>query len=267
MPKQMVEPTIKELSGVDHPAHLTEGWLMMKGASPEVSLMLARAEAIAKGLDPASVTLPVTPATNRSEMNLTDEQRAAMSPEAQTYVKSLEDAATAAATAAANAVSKSAEDLSAEEFEKSLASLPEPVRKSIAETQRRAADAEKIAKSLYDERETNRFEAMAKELVHLPGVDTVTGTFATTMRKAAESNPAAFDEVFKVLKAADGAIALSDTYGEIGTAVIGSGTAASSIEAIAKGLQDKDPDLSYPEAMVKAAESHPELYAQHRKEV
>ena len=51
-PRQMVRPRIKEISGVDHPAHLTEGWLLMKDASPETAAILADAEAIAKGIAP-----------------------------------------------------------------------------------------------------------------------------------------------------------------------------------------------------------------------
>lgn len=249
MPKRMVEPTIKELSGVDHPAHLSEGWLMMKDASPETARLLADAELIAKGFDPrnhdrtGSVTMPIS-----------DAERAALPDSVQDYIKSLESSA-----APSN-------DTDADLFEKSLAALPKEVRKSIRDTQKRAADAEAMVKSLHDDRERSRFEAMAKELSHLPGVD-ADGEFAATMRKAAESNSGAFDEIFKVLKAADAAIDMSGTYGEIGSAVIGAGTAAHSIEAVAKGYQSEDPSLSYPEAMVKAAESHPELYAQHRKEV
>jgi len=255
----MVEPTIKELSGVDHPAHLREGWLVVKDASPETADLLFRAECIAKGIDPTSVTSATTATTGASAMpTLTDEERAALPETAQEYIKSLETAAAAAAPAA---------DLDADAFEKSLASLPEPVRKSIRDTQKRAADAEAMAKALHDERETSRFEDLAKQLARLPGVD-ANGEFATTMRKSAESNAAAFDGIFKVLKAADAAIAEAATWGaEIGSSVIGANSAAGSLQAIAKDMQAKDPELSEAEAMTKAAEANPELYAQHRKEV
>ena len=70
MAQRMVQPTIKEISGVDHPAHLSEGWLMMKGVSPEIALQLARAEAIAKGLDPTSVTLPSSTETHKGSATM-----------------------------------------------------------------------------------------------------------------------------------------------------------------------------------------------------
>lgn len=264
----MVEPTLTELSGVDHPAHLTEGWLMMKGASPEIAQMLANAELIAKGIDPASVTSPVPNATLRSGSmadGLDDTIRAALPDEVQTYIKSLEDDAAAVTTS--TAITKSAEDLDAEEFEKSLAGLPEGVRKSISTMQRETAAAKAMAKSLHDAAEDTRFEDMAKQLTNLPGVDDKGGEFASVMRKAAESNPAAFDGIFKVLKAADSAIEQSNAWGaEIGSSAIGEGSAAASLEGYAKSYQAEDKDLSYPEAMVKAAELHPELYNQHRKE-
>lgn len=260
----MVEPTIKELSGVDHPAHLTEGWLMMKGVSPELAQMLADAELIAKGIDPTSVTSPVSNATLRSGSmadGLDDAARAALPEGVRDYIKSLEDGAVEAL------VTKSADDDDAEAFEKSLAGLPEPIRKSIRQTQRDAAEAIQKSQRLEDAAENSRFEEMAKELVHLPLVDTAEGKFAQTMRKSAASNPAAFDEIFKVLKAADAAVAQGNLIGkEIGSSAIGEGTAAASLEGYAKSYQAEDADLSYPEAMVKAAEEHPELYNQHRKE-
>ena len=34
MARKLVKLNIKETSGVDHPAHLTEGWVVMKSADP-----------------------------------------------------------------------------------------------------------------------------------------------------------------------------------------------------------------------------------------
>jgi hypothetical protein len=262
----MVSPTINEISGVDHPAHLTEGWLMMKDASPETALLLARAEAIAKGLDPTSVTLPGNTETHKgsvSTMPITDEVRATLAPEVQEYMKSLEDSA---ATATITKSIAAAADLSAAEFEKSLSSLPEPVQKSIMENQRRTIAAETMAKSLVDAAEDSKYEAMAKSLSHLPNVP-ATG-FGSVLRKAAESNPTAFDEVLKVLKASDAAIETSGLFKEIGTGAPGAANAEDSILAIAKSLvaADTTGELSLADAVSKAALDNPDLYSAHRKE-
>lgn len=241
---------------------------MMKDASPETLLLLVRAEAIAKGIDPTSMTLDslnldLSKGVGSMPAPLTDEQRSALDPTVASYLKSLEDAE---AERVAKAIDESDSDADAALFEKSLAGLAEPVRKSIMAQQARNAENERMLKSLHNDSENAKFEAMAKSIAHLPGVDT-DGAFASVMRKAATSNPTAFDGIFKVLKSADAAIVESGFFGEIGSALGGTpDSAVGSIEAIAKSLVKEDPTLSLADAFSKAAEENPELYAQHRKE-
>lgn len=198
-------------------------------------------------------------------MPISDEVRATLPPEALEYIKALEaDAVTPAATGPSDA------DVEAAEFEKAMSGLPEPVRKAMIATQRENVVQKAQLRALTDERETERFEDMAKGLVHLPGVDQPAdgkpSEFAATMRKSAESNPAAFDGVFKVLKAADAAIAESGFFKEIGTGAIGASNAEDSIIAIAKAAVAKDPTLDLSEQIAVAAEANPDLYAQHARE-
>lgn len=250
-PRQMVRPRIKEISGVDHPAHLTEGWLLMKSADADTAAILAEAEAVAKGIAPAT--------TKESNMGLAPEVRSALPDDVAEYIKSLEDDVTKA-----KAVRKSAKD-EAKEFEKALEGMAPSVQEQFRKQQRSLAEAEAVSKALFDERETARFEEMAKSLVHLPGV-TPAG-FGSTLRKAADTTDAAtFDGIFSVLKAADAAIKESGLFKEIGTGHHGTSDAQASLEAIAKELQTKDNGLTYSEAIVKAAELNPDLYAQHRQE-
>lgn len=236
----MFEPTITEISGVDHPAHLTEGWIVQKALDT------------AKGLDTGTL-LPTRDPSKGSVMPITDEARAALDPEVAEYVKSLEAAAVAPAPV----------DDSAEEFEKAMAGLPPAVRKAMVAQQRETVVTKAQLKALTDEREDAKFEAMAKALVHLPGVG---DGFASVMRKAAESNPAAFEEVFKVLKSADTAVEQSGFYKEIGTGHTGAAPGEDEIIAIAKAAVAKDPSLDLSEEIAKAADANPDLYAQHRKE-
>ena len=192
-------------------------------------------------------------------MGMTQEVRDALPDDVAEYVKSLEDAV------ATKTMEKSAK-ADAKEFEKSLEGMAPIVKERFRQDQRRIAEAESMAKSLFAERETGRFEAMAKELLHLPSV--TSAEFGPVLQKgAASTDEATFDEIFSVLKAADGAIKVSGLFKEIGTGHGGSGDSAlGSIEAFAKELQAKDESLTYADAVVKAAEQHPDLYATHRME-
>ena len=212
-PRQMVRPRIKEISGVDHPAHQTEGWLMMKSVDAESAEILAEAEAIASD--------------NYAEADFAKESHMDMDFD--------------------------------EEFSKELDGMAPMVKAQFLKQQ------EQIA-SLNEEREEMRFEEMAKSLLHLPRV--TVSEFGPVLRKAAyNTDEETFGALFEVLKSADNAIAQSGLYREIGTGMGGSpDSPAGTIEAIAKSLVSEDSSLTYAEAVVKAAEANPDLYAQHRQE-
>ena len=257
MPRQMVNPKINEVSGVDHPAHLIEGWLALKDASPETILLLARAEAVAKGLDPNTVTLR----GNEMPDPLAKDVVEALPADVQSYIKALEDAAKGDDAVTKTATAPLSE---AEQFEKAMDSLPEPVREAVRKSQHEAAEAKAVAKTLFDASEDAKFAAIAKSLDHIPGTD---DSFAADLRKVASVDQVAFDNIMKALKAANAGIAEGRLYKELGAAgdaAEGSGQAA--LEAVAKSLQKEDPKLSYEVALAKAAESHPDLYTQHRRE-
>lgn len=157
-------------------------------------------------------------------------------------------------------------------FEKAVSGLPLEVRKGLIATQRRAAEAESLAKTLLDDREDQRFEAIAKELLHLPGVDAFSEeqSFAKALRTVNDAvEPETFSGLLSVLKAADSALAQSGLFKEVGTSGGGAGGASSagaSIEGFAKALRDADPELTVPDSVAQAAMEHPELYSQHRVE-
>ena len=295
MPQQIIEPTIEEISGVRRAANLSEGWMVMKDASPETALLLAQAEALAKGL-PTPTT--ITPPAEGTKMELTKEVREAADPAVQTYLKALEtrlakaqadhgwndddgdghcDTADCDFNKDSHPMTKSADlapgatqaDLERAAFEKAVTTLPPEARDFFLKQQRETAEATRIAKGLFDERESMRFEAMAKELVNLPGAPVA--EVATLLRKASEGmdDDDKFAKLFQILKAADTAIHDSGLWKEIGTgAASGAGTGADdALEAFAKGLRAADPTLSEADSIVKAAEENPELYAQYRAEM
>jgi hypothetical protein len=220
----MVAPKVDEVSGVDRAANRHQGWLMLKSESGE-------------------------------NMDLSAEDRAGLSEPVLKYLESLE-----------TAVTKSEDDAAgdADLFEKSISALPAPVRTQLLKQQRESAEAVKIAKSLQEEKATDKFEKQARSLVNLPGVSAAT---ATVLRKSHDADPEAYEDLFKVLKAADNAIGASGLWREIGTGQGDTaGSASGSIEALAKSLMEKDPTLTSAAAIEKAAMENPELASQHRSE-
>ncbi len=233
MPRQMVAPRLTEISGVDHPAHLLEGWLVQKAKRT------------------GRTTVP----------KLSKEALAALPEDAQAYIKSLKKVAKES-----KVTPGFEEPTDAETFEKAIADLPAPAREAFLKQQREAAESRSVAKALWDEREAGRFETMAKELAHLPRVGK-DGSFAKSLQKAATSAGEAFDPIFEVLKAADAVIKESAFFGEIGSSHTSvSGSAEESIIAKATELMHADPALTLPEAVEKAATQNPELYRTQRSE-
>ena len=62
MARKLVKLSIKETSGVDHPAHLHDGWVVMKSATP------ADAEAVLDELRPTEVSDEVAPVEEVTEL-------------------------------------------------------------------------------------------------------------------------------------------------------------------------------------------------------
>jgi hypothetical protein len=76
-----------------------------------------------------------------------------------------------------------------------------------------------------------------------------------------------------MLKAADAQADAAEIFKAVGSPAVireGDGSAASSLDAIAKEMVRKSADsaapLDYPQAMAIAAAENPDLYAEHRRE-
>lgn len=164
-----------------------------------------------------------------------------------------------------------------EELAKS-ADLPEPVRKALeasaeavrkanetaADALAKAAASESVAKAERDARRlTERVAFVQKELAHLPGKpeDIAKGLIEAEDKMSKES----YDLVVATMKAGSAGIEKSTTEVgvEVGKAAVGS--AAEKLEGIAKELRTATPTLTQEQAIAKAYEEHPDLYAQMRR--
>jgi hypothetical protein len=191
-------------------------------------------------------------------MPIDKEALAKVDPAAVAYIEGLEKALgrpTAPVTA---------QPTEAELLAKSLADLPEPVKKALLDGQRRAAEAEELAKSLILEKERGDYMSKAASLAHVPGVKP--DEFGEVMRKAAHGDPTSIASVFEVLAKAEAALKVSKAFTEMGSSSPAAGSAEEELNSFAKSLQEKDPKLGEAEAMAKAAELSTDLYARYRHE-
>ena len=127
----------------------------------------------------------------------------------------------------------------------------------------RAERAENIAKSLQDEKVLKEYVEKAGDLSHLP-VEPL--KFGPVLKALGEGHPTEFEEILRVLKAADAAIEKSELFKEIGKAGSGETSAEAAVYAKARSLVAKDADLTFDEAVVKVLEADPELYERYEDE-
>jgi hypothetical protein len=272
---------IGEVSGVDHPAHLEEGWMVLKaaGASPEaieaVETVEALVDAVAKAsyLDPellAQVGAEVLDDEHRQTLAALGTTRKAkeaidmpfdkstLDAEALAYVEGLE---TQVAKAAAPVVEDEATELA-----KALDGLPEPIRKAW---EAQAEALEKATKTAETERNTRLNAEYLQKAKSLPALGAKPEELGATLRKLADLDADLFVEVETLLKSANelakaGEDALFKSVGH--GARIETGSAHEQLDAFAKSAIEADPSLDYPSALSKVAGEHPDLYAQHRAE-
>lgn len=145
-----------------------------------------------------------------------------------------------------------------EELAKALAKLPAPVREKLEK-----ADAMEKRITAMEDKESLRLSVeKAKSLQFIPGMKTEDmGKF---LKSASETMSAeAFKSLEGVLKNANEAVEKSGVLSEFGSGAHLSGDAAAELEAVAKALREKDPNITVQKARQLAATQNAELYKRY----
>jgi hypothetical protein len=257
----MVAIDVVETSGVDHPAHLTEGWVVMKAATPEVVEGLFGSLNTMKGTN-----VPET------KTGATETEKAA-APSVEDLQKQIADLkAQLADKGKGNPFGKAAEEQTAEELLKN-ADLPQPVRDMLEKS---ARETEALRKQAAEDR-----EAFAKERDARLDADAITeakatykslainhGEVAPALRRVAMVSPDVAKSIETALKAADAQLAESGLFTEVGTVAKAASAAGAYQEIVAKGeeLRKSDSSLTAEAAFAKALAADPELYTRYLEE-
>lgn len=286
---KMVRLAVDETSGVDHPAHLSEGWLVMKSAD---------AEAIEAVID--SLTEDVVVADNDETETVTKED--SVSDE---NVKSTEDAvATEANESLEKALARVAEleaelkkamnakkkpmkmeeeednmdkmeDESDEDYMKRIRSMkkeaPQAVvkaldamEKAVTESKARAEMAEATLKKEREENADKEAIVKAKNWNNLPLEAEKVGP---ALRRLSVIDEDLAKSIENVLNAVNEQAKTSNLFAEIGKAVdSASADAYSRLTALAKAAVDSGTAGSLEQAMADVALANPDLYKQYLTE-
>lgn len=257
--RKMVNLSIEETSGVDHPAHLHEGWLVMKAASGEsVEQVLAENEPEV----PGDVTSTEEDAVETTEIEKADKP-------------SYEDLAAALEKANAR-IAEMEKEMGAgkapkDDEEDMMKSAPESVRKAFESMQKAVADAqaqvEATEASLRKERgERADAEAVVKARESYANLGLDPEMVGPALRRLADSDSDLAKSVEDILTAANAKVESADIFSEIGKSARPAGTAYEKAEAMAKAAVADGKSATFEQALSDVFTSDGDLYMSYLAE-
>jgi len=229
MPKstKLTELTIKETSGVDHPAHLHEGWLVMKAEDLDNTLDQI--------IEPDSQE-------NTVELNATPEVEDVI--EEATEVEAAPEMVTEATPVAASVDGP-------DETE---------VQKEITDLRKELDLAKEAHRALVEERELEKAATSAHQWAILPGLNPV--DFAKVLVRLRAADQEVAKEIEAILSASSVALSEAGVFTELGAEGDEDGAmdAFGRIEKAAQVLVDSGEATSLAKGITLVAERNPSLY-------
>jgi hypothetical protein len=240
MPNKLTDLEITENSGVDHPAHLVEGWLVMKN----LEAVIDEAQQAAVETDNGGT---VDESTHVSEE--VDET---------VEVEVIEIAEEAVEAPVLEPVMASVDD-------ESVSVESEALAKELVDLRKEAEEAKSLAKALMDERDTNAAVAKATTWNYIPAV--TPDEFGPTLKSLRQIAPEIAEQIEKMLDSINAMLSESEFFTELGSAGRSQTDAHSSLDRAAKALVADGGAANYADAVSKASASDPVLAAQYRNEI
>ena len=241
--RKLTELDIVEASGVDHPAHLHEGWLLMKSFDD----VLDEANAIESADDSLDNTEVITVSEETVEAEAEEEEATeATEPEAVEAIPETEDVV---------------------EPEPVTASVdsPEDFKKEMTDLRKRAEEAETLAKAIQHERAVEKAEDRVNGWSYLPQM---TEDFTKSLVTLRETLPTEALAVEKVLDAANALLSENISMTQLGTdGELSEESAFGQLEAMAKAAVSDGEFSSYVDALQHVSITNPDLYETHRTEM
>ena len=259
--RKMVNLAIEETSGVDHPAHLHEGWLVMKSASEsEVQRVLD------KSLTKEDSNMEDTKTTEATEVKVektVEEELAA----AQARIAELEAKLAEKEQKPELEVEMAIDENSMEpkkEEEEYLKSAPTSVVKMITDLKKQADEAtaelrkERIARA--DAQAVEKAKGWANLNINAEKV-------GPALRRLSETDSELAKSVEEILSSVNAQAESASIFAEIGkSADFKSGNAYERMTTLAKSAVDEGVAKSFAQALADVASKNPDLYSQYLSE-
>ena len=248
----MVNLNIEETSGVDYPAHLHDGWLVMKAANPsDVQSVL---ESSVSKEDSVSESIE-----NRLEEALE------LLTKAEERIAELEEAT--------EEVAEETEATSEEapvEAEDVIKSLPEPVQKAFESLRKQAEEAQAKADEattvLHKEREAHADAEAIEKARGWSHLSLDAQEVGPALRRLAQIDETLAKSVTEVLESVNAQAESADIFAEIGRTTGTSGNAFTQLESMAKSAVSEGKASTVEQALSDLAVAQPSLYAQYLNE-
>lgn len=251
--RKMVNLAIEETSGVDHPAHLHEGWLVMKAAdTTDVDQLIDSNMDAQEGRMEKSTeerleeTLEALAKANARIAEM-EEKMAGMSKAVEPSVE----------------VEPSQEDM--------LKEAPEAVRKAFETLEKQAEEAVAKAQAAEEALRKEREERMDAEAIEKAreafanlGLDAE--QVGPALRRLAETDEALAKAVETTLAAANAKVESADIFTEIGTSAPQTGSAFHKAESLAKAAVTDGTAATFEQALTDVFASDPALYTEYLAE-
>ena len=245
----MVNLSIEETSGVDHPAHLHEGWLVMKSAN-ETDVQRVLDDSLNKEDSNMEKTV---------EEQLQQAQEALAKAEAR--IEELENSAPE--DAEEEAKEETPEDL-LKSAPESVVKMVEDLRKAKEEAEAKAEEAEATLQKQREEAEDAEAIEKARAWSHLNLDAEVVGK---AIRRLTSVDAELAKSIEDVLSSVNAQAESSDIFAEIGKSVnLTNEDAYGRMTIMAKSLVDAGKVTSIEAGIASVAGSNPELYSQYLAE-
>jgi hypothetical protein len=251
--RKMANLVIEETSGVDHPAHLHEGWLVMKSADEsEVQRVLDETLTEEDSNMEETTTAATDAQVEKAEMTLEDAMKKIAELEGKLSEKEM-----------AKEEDKSESDKTEDEMEY-MKSAPESVVKMIEDFKKQAETA---TEELRKEREAKADADAIEKAKGFSNLNLDAEKVGPALRRLSTVDADLAKSVEEILTSVNAQAESANIFAEIGkSADFTSGDAYSRMTAMAKSAVEEGNAKSFEQAFANVASSNPELYVQYRNE-
>ena len=264
--RKMVALKVLETSGVDHPAHLEEGWIVMKNATKEATVSEVGMD---ENLEEAYIerVVELEKALSASQAKVEELAKAyeeMAKPEEEEEEDDMEKAHVKKKKMPDFIKDKMDGKEDDEEEDDMMKSLPQPVREMLEKAASETAMVREELKKERDSRRDEEFVAKASGWSHLT-IDAK--EVGPSLRKLSDIDPSLASQVEKALEGSNAQAESAAIFGEIGR---GSrpddGNAYAKVEAMAKAAHANGEFKTTEQAMTAIIQQNPDLYAAYRAE-